>query len=130
MKEKLSEKQNKLLETFAIIMLIIFALVSYFITNIINTNKSNNNTRNVNIYVNGARITEIDGEKIDINIDRVFTIGNKERFYNTIEIKDHKIRCIDSSCPDKICIKHSYLNDEIDNDMIVCAPNRLMIICE
>ena len=70
MRKKLTEKQNKLLETFAIIMLIVFALISYFITNLINGNKEE--IRNVVIYVNGEKITHVNGEIIDINIDKTF----------------------------------------------------------
>lgn len=125
MRKKLTEKQNKLLETFAIIMLIVFALISYFITNLINGNKEE--IRNVVIYVNGEKITHVNGEIIDINIDKTFTLGDATYEYNTIEIKDKQIRCVDSNCRDKICVNHGYLNPEVDNDMIVCAPHRLII---
>ena len=125
MKNRLTEKQNKILETIAIIMLIVFALLSYFITHLING--KNKDTRNVSIYVNGERLTSINGKKIDINIDNTFTIGDATNVYNIIEIKDKKVRCIDAYCRDKICVKHGYLNGNIDNDMIVCAPHRLII---
>ena len=127
MKKKLSEEQNKKLEILAILMLIAFALVSYFIANIVKNGVSNTDPNNINVFVNGEKITEIDGIPIDINVDRTFTIGDELGEYNTIEIKDKKIRCIDSNCPDKICVNHSYLSKEIDNDMIVCAPHRLVI---
>ena len=130
MKTKLSEKQNKLLETAMIIILIVFALVSYFITKIINNGSKNTTTKNITIFVNGEKLTYVDGVKIDINVDRTFTIGDKNSGYNIIEIKNKKVRCIDSNCPDKICVNHGYLNSEVDNDIIVCAPHRVMITCQ
>lgn len=128
MKMKLTEKQNKMLETAAIIMLIVFALISYLITKNINGNQVGD--RNITVFVDGKKITHIDGVKIDINVDRTFIIGDKDGDYNTIEIKNKKVRCIDANCPDKICMSHSYLNSDIDNDMIVCAPHKLMITCQ
>ena len=125
MKIKLTEKQNKILETVAIIMLIVFALISYSITKIISGNQVGD--RNITVFVDGKKITDVDGIKIDINVDRTFIIGDKAADYNTIEIKNKKVRCIDANCPDKICVNHSFLNDDIDNDMIICAPHRLMI---
>ena len=125
MKMKLTEKQNKMLETAAIIMLIVFALSSYFITK--NINRKQVGDRNITVFVDGKKITDVDGIKIDINVDRTFIIGDKDGDYNTIEIKNKKVRCIDANCPDKICVSHNYLNSEIDNDIIVCAPHRLMI---
>ena len=125
MKMKLTEKQNKMLETAAIIMLIVFALSSYFITK--NINGKQVGDRNITVFVDGKKITNVDGVKIDINVDRTFVIGDKDGDYNTIEIKNKKVRCIDANCPDKICVSHSFLNDDIDNDMIICAPHRLMI---
>lgn len=107
-------------------MLIAFALISYFITNIMK-NRGSVRTNNINIFVHGEKITEIDGTPIDINIDRTFTIGNKNSDYNIIEIKDKKIRCIDSNCPDKICVKHGALSKDVDNDLIICAPHELVI---
>ena len=125
MKNKLNEKQNKILETIAIVMLIVFALASYFITNLIDDR--NKDSRNITIFLNGEKLTDINGEKIDININNTFTIGDATGEYNIVEIKDKKIRCIDANCRDKICVNHGYLNSDIDNDMIVCAPHRLII---
>lgn len=123
-KKKLTERENKKLEIISILALIIFALASLFIKNIFTSNEPQDN---ISVFVNGKRITEINGIKIDINSDYTFTIGDKDFDYNTIEIKDKKVRCIDSNCKDEICVKHGYLNREVDNDMIICAPHRLLI---
>ena len=123
-KIKLTESENKKLEIVSIIILISFALISLFIKNILIDKTPENN---ISIFVDGKKIEEINGIKIDINIDNTFTIGDVHSDYNIIEIKNQKIRCIDSNCPDNICVKHGYLNRDIDNDMIVCAPHRLLI---
>ena len=120
---KISEEQNKKLETIAIIALIIFALASYFVTNFI----FKKDTRNISIFVDGTRVTQVNGKNIDLNTPGTYTIGDPNGDFNIIEIKDHRVRCIDANCPDKICISHGYLNPDIDNDIIVCAPHKLTI---
>ena len=122
-REKISENQNRKLETFAIIALIVFAVISYLITTFV----FKKNSRDITITVNGERITQVNGRRIGLNMPGTYTIGDPNGDYNILEIKDHKIRCIDANCPDKICVSHSYLNPEIDNDMIVCAPHGLVV---
>ena len=122
-KEKLSEAQNKKLEAFATIGLIIFAIVSYLITNTL----FKKDRRNISVFVNGIQITQVNGKSLDLNNPGTYTIGDLYGEYNIIEIKDHKVRCIDANCPDKICVTHGYLNPDIDNDIIICAPHKLVI---
>lgn len=122
-REKISEEKNKKLEAIAIIGLMLFAIISYFVTTFILKKDRNN----ISVFVNGEQITQIDGHRIDLNIPGTYTIGDTNGEYNIIEIKDHKVRCIDANCPDKICVSHGYLNPDIDNDMIVCAPHKLTI---
>lgn len=120
---KISEEKNKKLETFAIIGLIVFAVASYIITTFV----FKKDRKNISVFVNGEQITQINGHRIDLNIPGNYTIGDPNGEFNVIEIKDHKVRCIDANCPDKVCVSHGYLNPEIDNDMIVCAPHKLTI---
>ena len=122
-REKLPEKKVKILETIAILVVIAFAIVSYVVSNFVLKNDINN----IVVYVDGKEINEIDGKRIDINKDMTFTIGDKSADFNVIEIKDKRISCVDANCPDKICVSHGVLRDDIDNDMIVCAPHRIMI---
>lgn len=37
------------------------------------------------------------------------------------EISDHKIRCVESSCPDKICVEMGW--KYLEGDSIICVPN-------
>lgn len=120
---KLSEKENKKLEIFATLALIVFALISYLISTFL----IKKDRRNISVFVNGVQITEVNGQKLDLNLPGTYTIGNSNADYNIIEIKDHRVRCIDANCPDKICVSHGFLNPDIDNDIIVCAPHKLVI---
>ena len=122
-REKLSEIQVKKLETFATIGLIIVAIVSYLITNTL----FKKDRRNISVFVNGVQITEVNGQKLDLNLPGTYTISDSNADYNVIEIKDLRVRCIDANCPDKICVSHGFLNPDIDNDIIVCAPHKLVI---
>ena len=122
-REKISEEQNRKLETFAIIGLIAFALIYYAFVHFV-LKKDN---RTVSIFYNGEKITQVGGHRIDLDINGTYTIGDKNGEYNIIEINNHRIRCVDANCPDKVCVSHDYLNPDIDNDMIICAPHKLII---
>ena len=124
-KEKTSEEQNKKLELIATILIIIFAIVSFVFSKFVF--KRSAISEDIIILKNGEEIKEIDGKKIDLNSNGSFIIGELDGDYNIIEIIDHKIHCIEASCPDKICVEHGFLNQEIDNDFIICAPNSLVI---
>ena len=123
-REKISEEAAKKLEIIMTVVVIIFAVVSYIFTNFV----FKKNKDNIAVFVAGEKISYIDGKKIDINIDGVYTIEDGNGGYNVIEIKDRKVRCIEANCPDKICVEHGPLNMDIDNDMIICAPHGLSIM--
>ena len=120
---KISEEKAKILETISIIGLIIFAVISYLFSTYVLTGTK----KNIVITQDGEKITQIDGKSIDINVDNTFTIKGDNDEYNIIEIKNKKVRCIEANCPDKICVSHGELHDDIDNDMIICAPHKLSI---
>lgn len=116
----------KIFNKILIILLLVLLFTSIIMTIFIN--KPSMNKQNVIIFSNGKIIENNDnGEPIDINIDQIFTIKLPNGDYNTIEIKNKKIRCIDANCMDKICVKHDILRDDIDNDIIICAPHNLTI---
>ena len=125
-REKISEESAKKLETLAIVIIIAFALISYIISNYV----LKKDKRNIAIYKDGVKITQVDGKRIDKNISGTYVIGDKDGEYNIIEIKDKKVTCIDANCPDRVCVEHGTLNEEIDNDMIICAPHKLTIVYE
>ena len=47
--------------------------------------------------------------------------------YNTLLIYETKIACTDSNCKDKICVNRKFIHKNFDNEMIVCAPHKLII---
>ncbi|MBO6134310.1 MAG: NusG domain II-containing protein [Lachnospiraceae bacterium] len=122
-REKISEKKVKMLEIISIIVIVAFAILSYIFSTFILKKDS----RNISVYVDGKRITQVNGHKIDINVNGTYVIGDKSGDYNVIEIKDKKVSCIEANCPDEICVKHGDLRKDIDNDMIICAPHKMTI---
>ncbi len=73
------------------------------------------------VYSNGALVETIDLSQVTGTYEFTVTYGGG---YNTIEVSKQGIRVTDSSCPDKICIRHGMLGDGLP---IVCLPNRLVI---
>ena len=120
---KISEEKAKILETICIIALIVFAVLVHIITK----NSFGNRKDEILITLNDMPITKIDGQEISLKNDGTYTISSSNGAYNIIEIKDKKVRCIEANCPDGICEKHGFLRDDIDNDMIICAPHGLII---
>lgn len=120
---KIKEDKVKIIEIVSIFIVILFAVATYIFSNFIFKSEKNN----IAIYVGDKEVKEVDGKKIDINVDGTFVIGDMNGDYNIIEIKNKVVSCIDANCPDKICVKHGALHKDLDNDIIVCAPHRLSI---
>ena len=111
---KISEEQNKKLELIAIIFffelswdksistnlsipwkrypkeLRILFLKSKLATYILTHFVFKKDTRNISIFVDGTRITQVGGRRIDLNTPGNYTIGDPNGDFNIIEIKDHK----------------------------------------
>lgn len=52
-----------------------------------------------------------------------FTVPDTE--YNVLLCSDGEIRMLESSCPDKICVKHGAISMSAEN--IICLPHKLVI---
>lgn len=142
-KKKISEAQNKKLELICIGVVIIFALVSFLFTKVTTHDVT---YKKVSIYVGDANVWQCDIDDLKNENIIVYADENNEIFvkdindidgsikekyeYNIIEINDKKISCVESNCPNKICISHGVLNFTIDNDMIICAPHKMTVIYE
>lgn len=73
-----------------------------------------------------AIISTHDNKKIILPLSENKTIQVKGPLgENIIEIKNHKVRFINSPCPNKICIHSGWL-EEI-NDIAACLPNGISI---
>jgi hypothetical protein len=79
------------------------------------------------------------GEKVIISVDKtndfVYPLNqNKEIIVNgklgeaKIEIRDGKVRILNSPCPLKICEKKGWISKK--GDFIICVPNRVIIKIE
>ena len=126
MKQKV-KKQKKFFEILALSILIVISFVAFAYTRYV---PYADNVKGVLVFLGDKRITNVDGKEITLSIDATYKIGDDVSGYNIIEIKNKKVRCIEADCPDKICVSHSYLRDDIDNDMIICAPHGLTIMYE
>lgn len=54
-----------------------------------------------------------------------FTIGDKDKGYNTVEVRHNSIGITAASCPDHVCMNTGFI--ETDLVPIVCLPNKLVI---
>jgi hypothetical protein len=80
-----------------------------------------------NIDPNAYVQINIDGvlyEKSILSTDKIITVRNGDDF-NIVEIKDKKVKIIDSSCDNKYCVKHGYIST--NKASIVCLPNRVSV---
>ncbi len=100
---------------FIVISLIVISSLIYF-TNI---NKAKNKT--VVIKSDGKIVKEI---PLTTNINKEIIVKSKEG-HLTVEIKNDKVRVINSTCKDKLCIKEGWI-DRI-GESITCLPNRISI---
>jgi len=66
-------------------------------------------------------------ETISLTMDRKFSIeGDKGKV--VIEVKDGRVRVVESSCFQKICVNTGWINKPGQN--IVCLPNKVLVTIE
>ena len=75
------------------------------------------------IMVNGVLIDEIDlhGNHLPYTFNVVSETGGK----NTIEVEEGRIRIVNATCPDGVCVRQGFISD--GTIPIVCLPHRLTI---
>ena len=56
--------------------------------------------------------------------DRIFSVQGVHGVLK-VEIKEHRVRVISSSCPYQICVDTGWISRA--NEQIICAPNRVFI---
>ena len=70
-------------------------------------------------------VVEVDGKAVaryPLTQDGVFELNGGT---NTMEIRDGKVRVIDANCPNRECVRQSWIRGA--NQSIVCLPNRVVI---
>ena len=80
---------------------------------------------------NAVAIITVDGKvekKIDLTLQENCIITLKTDPTVTLEVKDHKIRFIDSKCPDGTCEKMGYLSKT--GDTAACIPAKVIVTVE
>ncbi len=97
-------------------VLILLALISYIIFYIYGKNVSDATL--AKILINGRHIKTISLDK-----DKIFIIDELTNI--KFEIKDKKIRFLESNCPDKICVNTGFIG--IVGETAVCLPNATSI---
>ncbi len=101
-----------------ILIIIILAIIGISLFQILKPDK-----------VNKILIIRSDGKVIkQINLntskDTEFVVKSREG-HLTVEIKNGKVRVINSTCKDKLCIKEGWISRS--GESIVCLPNRISI---
>lgn len=59
--------------------------------------------------------------KFSLMTDRIITVDEKI----SIQVKNSKVRVIENTCPNKICIAQGYISKS--GSVIVCIPNKLLV---
>lgn len=73
--------------------------------------------------INGSRVlAQADGDSYEFSLDKdgIYKVEGPLGF-TTFEIKDKKVRIIDSPCPNKTCVDQGWTSP------IVCLPNKVII---
>lgn len=104
-----------------IFSILLISIISFFIIRY-------NSINEICIMLNGKDVTSkyLEDAILSDTIPTYITIKNSED-YNTIEVYKNKIKCIDSNCKNKLCIKTGQINSFFNNNMIVCLPHELII---
>ncbi|MBE6800866.1 MAG: NusG domain II-containing protein [Ruminococcaceae bacterium] len=80
---------------------------------------------------NAVAIITVDGKvekKIDLTLQENCIITLKTDPIVTLEVKDHKIRFIDSKCPDGTCEKMGFLSNA--GQTAACIPAKVIVTVE
>ncbi len=85
--------------------------------------------RNSGKVQGGVAAVQIDKTKNTINIklseDKIYTIDEGE-FTVTLEVKDGRIRFINSLCPDHICEGYGFIS--MEDDSAICLPAGVAVL--
>lgn len=111
---KLTERKRNDLILVAILIIIpaIIFTADYF-------NRINQPAGSVVISIAGVLYTEVPlDENIEIRVESNLGV-------NLIKIEDGSVRIIEATCPDRLCISHSPIQQT--GEQIVCLPNKVVV---
>ncbi len=115
MKSKSEQKLIKAPDVF-VIFLTLFTIFLFFTIPL----KSGSDTLVATVTVDGKQVKKINLKESE---DMIFTLPTNPEV--TLEIKDGKIRFIDSHCPDGTCEKSGFL--EKNGDTAACIPAKTVV---
>ena len=96
------------------ILIVVLVFASGILLFLFNLNK--NNDSNIVLVKRNDTVLEY---KLDE--DRIINLEP----YMKIQIKNKKVKVIETSCRNKICYRHRYISKT--NEQIVCIPNKIVI---
>lgn len=111
-------KKRKFVKKIDILIIFVLILVCVFIYFKIFNNKYKKTL--AQISYNGRIIREINLENAK---DEIFTL--KENKNVSFQIKDSKIRFVNTKCPDKLCENVGYIYQP--NSVAICMPNKVTL---
>ena len=101
----------KLFGKFDIFIILIMCFLVFFFTD---TRKGADRAE---IYLSG-KLEHI----VELTKDATYDIGG----HMVVEVKEGKIRALETDCPDQICVKEGWVSSS--GVPIVCVPNEIMIV--
>ncbi len=102
-------------DKIVILLILLFAIFSIFERFVF----SKNSDENIVIRSDGVIVKET-----SLNNNGKFLIKSKEGELTCI-IENQKVKVIESTCPDKLCIKQGWVSYQ--GESIICLPNRITI---
>lgn len=72
------------------------------------------------VSINGVII-----RSLDLDEDTEILIGDRQKDYNVISVKDGKVSVTEANCADLICVKTGQM--QTSGDIIACLPHGLII---
>lgn len=105
-------------DKFLIVFILVASIASMVLMSGMATNYDN---RYVKISIDGELYKKY---SLDNALDEIITIETSEGS-NVIHIENNSVHMIESTCPDKICIKQGIIDSP--GEIIVCLPNKLTI---
>ncbi|MEG0691613.1 MAG: NusG domain II-containing protein [Oscillospiraceae bacterium] len=101
------------------IAIIAVVIIACFIA-ILVMNKKSTNKLVAQISHNNKIIKEID---LSTASDTIFKLSDNDNV--SFQILNHKIRFVNTNCPDKLCENFGYLDKA--NDLAICLPNQVSL---
>lgn len=118
------EKKPSLWVIIGLVMIAICVILSILF--ILKKNKKTENEDIVAVIsIQGIEILEVNltqQKDMVIDLNEAFSVPVK------LEVKDHQIRFMEVSCPDKVCESHGFLKNNLD--IAICMPNKTIVMLE